>query len=48
MKAQLVQKAEEKKQLESKMDEIQKERESLEQILKEDREKFEDEMRRIC
>ena len=47
MKAQLVQKEEEKKQLESKMDEIQKERESLEQILKEDREKFEDEMRRI-
>ena len=47
MKAQLVHKEEEKKQLESKMDEIQKERESLEQIPKEDREKFEDEMWRI-
>ena len=47
MKALLDQKEEEKKQLEKKIDDIQKERESLQLILKEEREKFDNEMRRI-
>ena len=45
--AQLLQKEEEKKQLESDMDEIKKKSESFKLLLKEDREKFADEMQKM-
>ena len=46
MSAQLVQKEQEKKQLEIKMDEVQKEKSSLESKLEEDRSNFENEMQK--
>ena len=47
MRAQLVQEEQEKKQLKIKIDEVQKERSSLESKLEEDRRKFEMEMQRM-
>ena len=47
MSAQLVQKEQEKKQLEIKMDEVQKEKSSLVSKLEEDRKTFENEMQKM-